>query len=588
MTASEGIPVSNKSGSFLSLQFYPPGVDATGLCMIKKAVSILLLLSLCAGCQHESSSYRGISDELIHANGDTVLEDSIMFHNLRVDQNGAILPWYSKNLGTSYNHVLMLVWQFWNNMRTDTNGLKYYMNHQVWKADQDDKRGIGGDQISMALSSWNLLYRYTGDASVLKNMRYMADYYLSHSRSSPDCKWPNLPYPYNTDVGSGIYDGDMILGPGYLQPDKAGSFGFELTKLYQVTEDPKYLQAAIKIANTLAHRIRPGDRDHSPWPFKVNARTGKTGILVFQKVWHQDMDKDSSTWQNPQNQESSYTTNWTATLCLFDQLITLRQGETEIYQKAIDMTLDWLKKYPVRNNRWGPFFEDVPGWSDTQINAITYALYILNHPSQDSSWKTTVHGIFEWVHHHLDNQAYRQYGVVPINEQTAYQIPGNSHSSREAAVELMYWEKTGDTTYLKNDIRMLNWATYMVNERGQNQYPQNDIWMTDGYGDYVRHYLRAMAAAPQLAPDDQNHMLRSSAVVQRISYENGKISYSLFGKTSKDVFRLTGKPKEIRVNNQKLSETDDTAIPGWVWQPLKKGGILRINQSMGRVIEILE
>ena len=28
-------------------------------------------------------------------------------------------------------------------------------------------------------------------------------------------------------------------------------------------------------------------------------------------------------------------------------------------------------------------------------------------------------------------------------------------------------------------------------------YPRTDIWMTDGYGDYVRHYIRAMAAAPQ-------------------------------------------------------------------------------------------
>ena len=77
----------------------------------------------------------------------------------RID--GSILPWYSADPGTSYDTVLMLVWNFWKNMETDSNGLKYYMNHQVWKPEHD-MRGLGGDQINMALSSWALLYAYTG------------------------------------------------------------------------------------------------------------------------------------------------------------------------------------------------------------------------------------------------------------------------------------------------------------------------------------------------------------------------------------------------------------------------------------------
>jgi hypothetical protein len=82
-----------------------------------------------------------------------------------------------------------------------------------------------------------------------------------------------------------IYDGDMILGKQYLQPDKAGSFGNELIRLYKKTGNVKYLNAAIKIANTLSNKIRHGDADHSPWPFKINAVTGDTGVLVNQEVW---------------------------------------------------------------------------------------------------------------------------------------------------------------------------------------------------------------------------------------------------------------------------------------------------------------
>ena len=134
----------------------------------------------------------------------------------------------------------------------------------------------------------------------------------------------------------------------------------------------------------------------------------------------------------------------------------------------------------MKSNRWGPFFEDVPGWSDTQINAVTFAMYLMENPGLVPHWKETVKGILEWVHNNLENKTYNCYGVIPTDEQTAYRQPGNSHSSREASIELMYWEKTGDTTYVRNAIRQLNWATYMVDFDGKNFYPTNDIWMTDG------------------------------------------------------------------------------------------------------------
>src|ERR1035438_4238625 len=68
-------------------------------------------------------------------------------------------------------------------MRQCPNGVPMYMQHQVWKPNEEDPRGLGGDQINMALSSWNLLYGYLGDTSVRDNMTYMADYWLAHGLS---------------------------------------------------------------------------------------------------------------------------------------------------------------------------------------------------------------------------------------------------------------------------------------------------------------------------------------------------------------------------------------------------------------------
>jgi hypothetical protein len=90
----------------------------------------------------------------------------------------------------------------------------------------------------------------------------------------------------------------------------------------------------------------------------------------------------------------------------------------------------------------------------------------------------------------------------------------------------------------------------MVDEKGRNMYPavtrENASregagaghWLTDGYGDYVRHYLRAMASLPSLAPDNQNHLLRTSSVIRSITYNAGTIRYQKFDAMSTERLKL--------------------------------------------------
>ncbi|MBS1737106.1 MAG: hypothetical protein JSS98_10965 [Bacteroidetes bacterium] len=536
--------------------------------------------------------YNGLPPNWIHAQSNKLLSDKVylskdstlLFPEIRVDENGGILPWPSADLGASYDQVINAVWTFWNNMELDTGNVKYYLLHQVWKP-HHDPRGLGGDQLMMAFSSWDLLYNYTGKKEIIDNMKYMADYYLEHGMSVADAQWANLPFPYNTNIHSGIYDGDMILGKGFLQPDKAGSFGYELIHLYKKTNDPKYLEAAIKIANTLAAKVQQGDESNSPWPFKVNAATGEVGKLFN----HRNINPEYAANGMPEVQSSSYTTNWTGTLQLFSELKQMGKGDTTSYDKAYHTALEWMKQYPSKNNKWGPFFEDINGWSDTQINAVTYALFLMDHEEADLDWKNTVQAIFEWVHRSLDNKEFIKYGVTTINEQTAYRVPGNSHSSRQAAAELRYWEKTGDTSGIQNAIRQLNWATYMVDKEGKNYYLRDNYWLTDGYGDYVRHYLRAMAAEPQLAPSNANHLLRTSSIISEISYRANQIRYITFDEKSVEKFRLTKKPVNIIIGEKPLQQSNDKSATGWIWESIgaNGGGILYLNKKSGRQVEII-
>ncbi|MBZ5562465.1 MAG: hypothetical protein LAP13_08585 [Acidobacteriia bacterium] len=452
--------------------------------------------------------------------------EQLVQHEIKTDARGYILPWYSPDPGVAYDHCIMKVWEFWKNMKSCPNGAKYYLQHQVWQDPGEDPRGLGGDQLAMALSSWHLLYEYSGDPSLIENMEYIADYYLAHSLSAPDSQWPGLPYPYNTDLHSGVYDGDMRAGKGYLQPDKAASFAAELLTLYKLTGNEKYLNSAISIADVLAIKIAPGDAEHSPWPYRVNATTDMVSL--------------------------PYTTNYTGALRLFDGLVNLKRGHVAAYRAAKAALSAWLKEYPLRNNRWGPFFEDIPGWSDSEINADTMAMYIMEHPEWDPNWREDARAILAWTQTMFENDAWLKYGVRATNEQTAYLVPGNSHSSRHASVMLLYGEKTGDRSNQEDAIRELNWATYMVGDAGNNRYPYDDVWLTDGYGDYVRHYLRAMAADPELSPHDQSHLLRSSSVVKQIAYAPQRITYTTFDVASQELLRVAFEPTRITAGGARL------------------------------------
>jgi hypothetical protein len=527
--------------------------------------------------------------------------EMLIYHDIKTDAAGKIIPWFSAEPGTAYSYVIQSVWHFWDTMRVDMNGLPYYMNHQVWKPGVDDTRGIGGDQFQMALSSWLLLYQFTGDERIKENMKFIAGYYLTHGFSEASAKWPDIPYPYNTLIYSGIFDGDMVIGKNYTQPDKAGSLGLELIHLYKITGTKRhgqtpsgiYLEAAVNIANTLGNHIIDGDDKKSPLPFKVNAVTGDPGKLL------------SNNGDGSVASLSDYTTNWSGTMELFLELIRMNKGNVSLYQHSFENLLSWMKKYPLKNNKWGPFFEDVPGWSDTQINAITFAQFIMNHQEYFPDWKNEVEGIFKWVYKTLENKTWEKYGVVVVNEQTAYRVPGNSHTSREASAELQYVSLTGDTIRKQNAIRQLNWATYMVDYDGKNRYPQDEHWLTDGYGDYVRHFLRAMGALPELAPSDEEHILFSSSVVQEVEYKNRtganymsnpdnpelkniKLRYTTFDKKGTEKIRLLSKPSQILIDGAPVATSDNLSINSFIWQPLKNGGILRINRINGNEVTIMD
>jgi hypothetical protein len=152
--------------------------------MLKNLINYLTLLVLLLFSKPVTLSSQNIVKE-------TVLDEKLfLYHNIHLN---------STDPGIAFDFVINKVWDFWYSMRIDKNGLPYYMNHQVWRPDFNDRRGIGGDQFSMALSSWNLYYAYSGNEAVKEEMKFITDYYLTHSLSPSNAAWPDIPYPDHLD-----------------------------------------------------------------------------------------------------------------------------------------------------------------------------------------------------------------------------------------------------------------------------------------------------------------------------------------------------------------------------------------------------
>ncbi len=182
-------------------------------------------------------------------------------------------------------------------------------------------------------------------------------------------------------------------------------------------------------------------------------------------------------------------------------------------------------------------------------------------------------------------------------------MPGESHSSRQAADELLYVSLSGDSSLYNNAVHELCWATYSVDFDGKNRFPGDEPWLTDGYGDYIRHYLRAMDASPELAPPGQDHIISSTSVVEQADYEGHlkkfyaldfenvdsnkvKLYYHTYDSTGTERLRLTKKPSGILLDYKPLAETKQDE--GFEWQPMQQGGLLIIRRLHGSKVILLK
>ena len=524
--------------------------------------------------------------------------DKLGMHPVIKDASGKILAWYNpQQPGAAYAQVSKLASSF---IKSGTpldsaTGLKSYLvtccfsgPHLVGQQKFVEGRANEGWMHNPAMTyagmvqSLVLDYRvFSGDEAYVDVVREMLDHQLAYGTTPSHFLYANVPYassdPFEKSYqGATRWENDGMRGDGLhgIEPDKIGELGYAYLKFYQVSLQEKYLQAAIHCADALAKNIRPvggnlenfGDvnTQKSPWPFRVNARTGFV---------HDD-----------------YCGHVIEPIRLFDELlrtapkINLSATQIKDYQEARTIAWNWLfsRNGPMYTYIWTNYFEDIPNdpsqSNRNQVSPMETARYLIKNPSLDPNLNRTVPALLHYV-----ESAFGTEGQDAIKEQTFCYVPMGSHTARFASICALWYAYSGDQNYKEKAFRYFNNATYVTDTNGVvrvgNTWPSS--WFSDGYSDYIKHFMEGMAAVPEWVHQDA--VISSTSAVQKINYESNKISLRTYDDNGTILVRLMKKPLKVQISGAPIPENQ-----GWRWQALQQGGVLKLLHRSGKLIEVFK
>jgi hypothetical protein len=401
---------------------------------------------------------------------------TIAGHVARFDASGQLLPW------TSWTAALEREMNFYQQCPL-THGYPRFACETFLSADWTPSTErtdiIPSTQNGMGILSYLKFHGMRGEQQPawLATARLMGNYLLEQALTPDAGKYPAFTrstgkrahFPQPADCGS------QSDRPYEIEPDKGGIAGHALVLLFEATGDSKYLVQALHNARVLAFHQQAGDAAHSPWPFRVDYRSGEG--------------------RGPVSGNMSYI------LRLFDRLI--EHGYQE-FSEPRQLLWRWIKGCQVpsaaaEGSLFAQFFED----HDTQSNRTAWAplnlaRYLLEKKdSVDQDWRADCRSLIDFVRANFTHQ---ECGVTVCHEQDEDRQAWGGVNSTYGAVLAMY-AKAVDSQVLASEARQaLNFTLYSIDEQGRPrdlpQSAQPGGWQEDAHTDVIHNYVDALSAFP--------------------------------------------------------------------------------------------
>ena len=337
-------------------------------------------------------------------------------------------------------------------------------------------------QNGMGIISYLKYYEWKNKnvPEVLQFARSMGDYLVKESLTPNTGKYPRFTrstgwsnqFPLKPEAGS------QADQPYEIEPDKGGIAGYALVLLYEATSEKSYLDQAVQNAHDLVANMQDGDGERSPWPARVDYRTGAARLPVC--------------------------SNMVYILRLFDKLV--QHGYTE-FQDPSARLWRWIKDYQLPDlvkggNLWVQFFEDHQE-PDNRIawSPLNLARYLLEQKDAlDADWRKDSRGLIEFVNEHFTSI---RSGIAVCGEQTYDKKPWGGVLSTYGGVLAKYSAETGSEEFKGLAYQALNFAMYAINDDGCPR--ENSLeagrggWQEDAHTDKIHNFMDAITAFPEWA-----------------------------------------------------------------------------------------
>ena len=436
--------------------------------------------------------------------------------------------------------------------------------------------GDMGQRAAYVLNSLIDYYRYTGDPAAIANITWQADFLLDYVQTDSSHPWPNflISVPYK---GKQYGKADP---KGMIQLDIVAENGIGLLRAYELTGNVRYLNAVKHWADLIAEHRDP-NLGLPPWPRYANPENapwpsfGMTGGVAY-------------------------------LLYLFDELIRLGYtGANNSIVAARDAGRAYLRDTLLpkwtANDTWGYNYWDVPAnWQ--QLTSTEFACrYMMDNKDYFPNWRNDVRNILTVflnrtsAHPAQRGEVYSGAWAYP----ESFGCCGRSLWYTPLAMAMVYaqYGNDADSKWGKEMARRQQiLAGYDIHETGVSEdnidggQIVNGAWFKIAHPMALKYMLGTIGWQPEeLGANRENHIVRSTSVVNSVIYGKGKIVYTTFDAPTgtTEYLRLAFIPDSVKADGKTLIHRTDTKANGYTIKPLSNGDcILTVRHDGAKEVEI--
>lgn len=515
-------------------------------------------------------------------------EDHYYAHKTVEDEFGVIAPWNSGQNGPLDERLRIAVEVLkrypWVDKDKAVMAAPDFIYNSHWSIKNDGTILIPPTNDWMCgdlgQRAWSIIkgltghYQYSGDPVAFLYIPLMADYILEYAQTPLDDKWPR--FPISTPTRGKAYGKCDPRARNQL--DISAIVGREMIRAYKLTDESKYLEAAKHWGDVFAE---------------------KCNLDPTMPPWNRYTDPSVVGW-------SDELTGTTTIICEFlDELISIGYaGKDRQIVRARDAGRRFVrdKMLPVwiQNDIWGRQYWD---WDNPVTCGIVSMCgdYIMMHPDAFGNWRTDLRNMLMII----ANRNGADPGSMGNVYSGAWAWPesctccGTSLSYNQytaAPTILRYAVLADDDLFYEIGRRMMIMATYDSDANGvvKDGLLGNSVatgeWSNLAHPWPLCQVVEALAWTPELfGPKRENHIMRSTSVVNNVIYAKNEVTYSTFDAPDKtiDILRLAFRPDSVTADDKPLPFKPDLQNNGFTLQQLKDGDwIVKIRHDRAKNIVV--